>query len=198
MVTTVVALPGFTRGPAHLDRLARAVNDVGFPCVRPTLAPRWMPILYMSRSRLRDVARRLVDGGVTSAVIVGHSAGAAAGTYLADYLRLIGVDVRGLVLVDGVDSPNHLIASSLPELRDIPVAAILAPPSPCNRNGALQRLLLDAPGAQITVIDGAGHGDIEGAGRGVYRRACRDTSDAVTADAVLRAVVDAIVTFARR
>jgi len=198
VVTTVVALPGFTRGPGHLDRLARAVNDVGLPCVRPALAPRWMPILYMSRSRLRDVARRLVDGGVSSAVIVGHSAGAAAGTYLAAYLRDIGVDVRGLVLVDGVDSPNHLIASSLPQLHDVPVAAILAPPSPCNRNGALQRSLLDVPGVQVAVIDGAGHGDIEGAGRGVYRRACGDTSDADTADAVLRSVVGAIVTFVRR
>ncbi len=198
MGTTVVALPGFTRGPSHLDRLARAVNDVGLRCVRPALAPRWLPVLYMSRSRLRDVARRLIDGGVTSAVIVGHSAGAAAGTYLAAYLRHIGVDVRGLVLVDGVDSPNHLIASTLPELGDLPVAAILAPPSPCNRNGALQRFLLDVPGVQVAVIDGAGHGDIEGAGRGIYRRACGDTSDADTADEVLRAVVDAIVTFAKR
>lgn len=189
---TVVALHGFTRSPRHLDRLARTVNAAGLPCVRPALAPRWMPALYMSRSHLRGIARRLVDGGITSAVLVGHSAGASAACYLAEYLRRIGVEVRGVVLVDGVDSPNHLIASSLPTLDDVPVRAVLAPPSPCNRNGALERYLTDHPSVHVTVVAGAGHGDIEGAGIPVYRRACADTSDDDTADLVLCTVVSAI------
>lgn len=198
MSTTVVALHGFTRGPWHLDRLARAVNAAGLACVRPALAPRWMPALYMSRSHLRGIARRLVDRGITSAILVGHSAGAAAACYLAEYLGRIGVEIRGVVLVDGVDSPNHLLASSLPALRDVPVSAVLAPPSPCNRNGALQRYLTDHPSVNVTVVSGAGHGDIEGAGIAVYRRACGDRSDDDTADEVMRTVVTALVGLAER
>lgn len=196
MSTTVVALHGFTRAPHNLTRLADAINDAGLDCVRPMLAPRWMPALYMSRANLRSLARRLVDGGITSAVLIGHSAGAAAACYLAEYLGRIGVQVRGVVIVEGVDSPNRLIASSLPALAGVPVAAILAPASPCNRHGALEKWLLDHPRVQMTMVVGAGHGDIEGAGLTIYRRACGDRSDAKTADVVLRAVVDSVVSFA--
>ena len=196
MTPTVVALHGFTRGPQHLERLAQAVNAAGLSCVRPALAPRWLPVLYMSRTHLAGIARRLVDRGVTSAVIVGHSAGAAAGCYLAVGLRQEGVDVRGVVLVDGVDSPNHLIETSLPALDDVPMAAVLAPPSPCNRNGALGRLLAGAPHVAVTRVDGAGHGDIEGAGQAVYRRACGDRSDSGVADEVLASVLSHVMEFA--
>lgn len=197
MAVTVVALPGFTRSPRHLERLAQAVNAAGLPCVRPSLAPRWLPVLYMSRPRLQRLAQRLVDAGVGSVVIAGHSAGAAAAGYLAVCLQRLGIEVRGLVLIDGVDSPNHLLSTSLPLLGDVPVAAVLAPPSPCNRHGSLARMLRDYPQVDVAVIDGAGHGDIEGAGLNVYRRACGDHSDVETADRVLGTVVDRILEFAR-
>lgn len=197
MSTTVVALHGFTRRPQDLERLAGACAAAGLACVRPSLAPRWMPALYMNRSHLRGVARRLVDGGITSAVLVGHSAGAAAACYLAEHLARIGVEIRGVVLVDGVESPNHLIASSLPHLREVPVAAVLAPPSPCNRSGALERMLVKNPWVDVTVVPGAGHGDIEGVGIPIYRRACGDDSDKATADEVLATVMVRVVTFAR-
>ncbi len=125
-------------------------------------------------------------------VIAGHSAGGAAGTYLAACLRGAGADVRGLVLIDGVDSPNHLIERALPTLIDLRITAVLAPPSPCNRHSLLEQWLADYPSVRVEVVPGAGHGDIEGAGIAVYRRMCQDTSDAQTADRFLAAVLDAI------
>ena len=63
-------------------------------------------------------------------VLVGHSAGAAAACFIA---RLLAegesTSLNGLVLIDGVSSPNHLIRRSLPFLASTPVAAVLAPPS---------------------------------------------------------------------
>ena len=189
----VIALPGFTRGPEHLARLAAACNDAGLDCVRPALAPRWMPVLYMERHRLRTTAARLAESATGRPVVVaGHSAGAAAGCALAVDLLAQGIDVRGVVLIDGVDSPNRLIASSLPDLAGVRVAAVLAPPSPCNRHGALARVLAGWPDVRVTPVDGAGHGDIEGPGVAIYRRACGDTSDAATAARFLDAVMDAI------
>ena len=95
-------------------------------------------------------------------------------------------------MIDGVDSPNHLIERSLPRLIDLRVSAVLAPPSPCNRQGLLNRRLADFPSVRAEVIAGAGHGDIEGAGITVYRRLCKDASDAETADRFLTAVITAI------
>ena len=187
--TTVVALPGFTRGPQHLTRLVEACRSAGYRAEAIGLAPRWLPVLYMSTAHLRGIADRIVATVQGPIVIVGHSAGAAAGTYLASVLRERGADVRGLVYVDGVDSPNHLIRDHLGDLDGVRVAAVLAPPSPCNREGALQRYLADCPQVDVQVVAGAGHGDIEGAGLGIYRRACRDTSTPATADLVLATVL---------
>lgn len=125
-------------------------------------------------------------------VVAGHSAGAAAGCQLARRLVAQGVEVGGLVLIDGVESPNHLIARNLPHLGGLRVAAVLGPPSPCNRRGALQDYLTSYPDVRVDVVPKAGHGAIEGSGIGVYRRACGDMTDAPTADVFLATVVDAI------
>ena len=189
----VVALPGFTRGPEHLRRLASACERAGVACVRPALAPRWFPILYLVPSRIRHLASRLAPECTGRQVVVaGHSAGGAAGTALAAELLSRGCDVRGLVLIDAVDSPNHLIARRLPELRSRSVAAVLAPASPCNRQARLEGFLADYPWVRREVVPGAGHGDIEGAGIDVYRRACGDASDVATADLFLGRVMAAI------
>jgi len=195
-MVTVVALPGFTRGPQHLQRFADACRSRGYDCTPTALAPRWLPVLYMNRRHLRSVAERLHASINGPMVIAGHSAGAAAGTYLASYLASRGAAVRGLVLIDGVDSPNHLIAENLGSLSGMPVRAVLAPPSPCNRSGALEEFLAAYPWVDVTVVPGAGHGDIEGAGIGVYRRACRDSSDQATADHFLAAVLEAVASMA--
>lgn len=191
-MATVVALHGFTRAPRHLAAFSGACQRKGWNCLRPALAPPWMPILMNSRRNLDRVVDRMVDSGRLSGgvVIVGHSAGAAAGSWMAPRLIAAGVDVRGLVFVDGNDSPNHLIERSWPLLTDVPVRAVLAPPSPCNRHGRLAQFLeLHRPDS-VKVIEGAGHGDIEMLGAAVYRRVCGDAPGPVQWRLVMDAVLE--------
>jgi pimeloyl-ACP methyl ester carboxylesterase len=101
-----------------------------------------------SRRHLQRIARRLAAGmgDGASVVLVGHSAGAAAACPLAVDLAGRGVQVLGIVMVDGADSPNRLIERTLPDLSSVPITGVLAPPNPCNRQGRLAGLLelLDA------------------------------------------------------
>lgn len=177
-MATVLALHGFTRGPQHLAAFGEACEQQGWVCVRPSLAPRWLPILMNDRRHLTRIAGRLAASGrlTGSVVIVGHSAGAAAGTWITPTLVRSGIDVAGLVYVDGNDSPNHLIERAWPDLTEIPVRAVMAPPSPCNRQGRLTRFLEQRRPGNVTVVAGAGHGDLEMTGAAIYRRTCGDLS----------------------
>lgn len=193
-MTTVVALHGFTRAPRHLASFSEACQRQGWNCVRPAVAPRFLPVLMNSRSHLDHLAERLVDSGrlAGQVVIVGHSAGAASGSWIAPRLIDRRVDVRGLVYVDGNDSPNHLIEQALPRLDSLPIRAVMAPPSPCNRQGRLSRLLEARRPGSVEIIPGAGHGDIEMLGAAVYRRVCKDTSEVGEWHVVQAAVVRAV------
>ncbi len=178
-MATVLALHGFTRGPQHLSAFSEACLREGWNCLRPSLAPRWLPILVNSRGHLARVAERLVASGLLSGpvVVVGHSSGAAVGAWIAPILIRSDVDVRGLVFVDGNDSPNHLMEQAWPELQDLPIQAVQAPPSLCNRGGHLADLLSTRRPGSVTVIPGAGHGDIEMHRGEIYRLACGDVSE---------------------
>lgn len=172
-----VLLPGFTRQPGDVALFARECRESGWLVRSPSLAPRGLPFLYMSSMRLRRLASNIVaDSGELPIVLVGHSAGASAACFLAERLIELGSDVRGVVLADGVDSPNHLIRRCLPTLRGIRVAAVFAPPSPCNRNGLLARDIAAYTWVRSDTVPGAGHGDFEGDGIGLYRRVCKDSS----------------------
>lgn len=191
---TVLALHAFTRGPQHLTAFSEACNQRGWTCIRPALAPRWFPVLMNDRRHLDRVADRLVRAGSLAGpvVIVGHSAGAAAGSWITPTLIEAGVKVAGLVFVDGNDSPNHLIERAWSDLVTVPIRAVMAPPNPCNRHGRLTTFL-DArrPGSAVVIPD-AGHGDIEMTGATVYRRACKDRSSAATWAQVQHAVLGCI------
>lgn len=197
MMTTVIALHGFTRAPKHLAAFSEACLRSGWNCVRPQLAPLWLPILMNDRRHLDAVVDRLVESGrlTDSVVIVGHSAGAAAGSWMTPRLLSRGVVVRGLVYVDGNDSPNHLIERSWESLASVPITAIAAPPSPCNRQGRLASFLSARRPGSVLVIEGAGHGDLEMAYRGIYRLTCRDTSGPLQWRAVQTAALTAIESF---
>lgn len=178
-MATVLALHGFTRGPQHLSAFSEACLRAGWNCLRPLVAPRWLPILVNDRGHLARVAERLAASGrlFGPVVVVGHSAGAAAGSWMTPVLERAGVDVRGLVFVDGNDSPNHLIQRAWPELHGLPIRAVQAPPSPCNRGGRLAAFLSAHRPGSVTVIPGAGHGDIEMHRGAIYRRVCGDISE---------------------
>lgn len=189
----VIALHGFTRGPQHLAALAHACEQQGWSCLRPQVAPRWLAIRMNSRRHLDRLAAELarVCAG-QPVVITGHSAGTAAGSWIAMRMLESGIDVRGLVFIDGNDSPNHLMERAWPSLGSVPIRAVLAPPSPCNRHGRLQAFLDERRPGTYVVIPASGHGDIEISDSVVYRRACGDDSSAQTKAAVLDAVIDAI------
>lgn len=189
----VVLLHGFTREPRHLSGLAEACGQHGWTTVRPALAPPWLPVLMNSAGHLNRVADRLDARLADRAVIVvGHSAGAAAGAWLAARWAGRGREVRGLVLVDGNDSPNHLLERAWPGLEGVPVRAVLAPPGPCNRDGRLELFLAEHRPGVAVVVPGSGHGDIEGSPSAVYRWACRDDSDAAVRSLVRDEVLVAI------
>lgn len=193
----VIALHGFTRGPQHLTALADACSSRGWSCIRPQVAPRWFSMLMNSHRHLDELAAELarVCAG-QPVVIAGHSAGAASGSWIGMRLLEAGIDLRGLVYIDGNDSPNHLIEMAWPSLETVPIRAVLAPPSPCNRQGRLAAYLDEHRPGSYDVIPGSGHGDIEIRESAIYRRACGDDSSAETKAAVLAAVVDAIAELA--
>lgn len=193
-MATVLALHGFTRGPRHLTAFGEACQQQGWACVRPSLAPRWFPILMNDRRHLMRIAGRLAASGrlTGSVVIVGHSAGAATGTWITPILVRSGIDVAGLIYVDGNDSPNHLIERAWPDVANVPVRAVMAPPSPCNRQGRLSDFLEQRRPGNVTVVADAGHGDLEMTGAAIYRRTCGDRSGPAQWQAVLTAVLAAI------
>jgi hypothetical protein len=130
----------------------------------------------MSTIHLRGIAREVARRSAGSPVaVVGHSAGSAAGCFLASTLRGAS-DVRGLVMVDGVDSPNGLIRRYLPSLEPLRVSAVFADPSPCNRHGKLEREIVAFPWVHCVHVPGAGHGDFEGHAVPIYSRVCGDRS----------------------
>lgn len=185
-IGTVVALHGFTRKPEHLGALARRCVESGMTCVRPALAPAWAPMRIASPKVLGRWAERLaVDLAIPPApvVLAGHSAGAAAACWIAAtwiQAQASRPNLAGIVLVDGVDSLTRLISRSLPSLEAVPMRAVLAPPNPGNRHGALfDYLEIHRPGI-TEVIEGSGHGDIEGDAHWVYTRACADRSTSAT------------------
>lgn len=179
----VIVLPGFSRRARDVGVFVEECSGYGWDVQALTLAPPVLAPLYMSTRRLRRIARTVAEQCADKPIVlVGHSAGAAAGCFLARELAIGGSDVQGIVMADGVDSPNHLIAHTLPDLEDLRVSAVLAPPSRCNRQGGLARLLSTFPWVRVSLVDGAGHGNFEGVDAAIYRRVCRDRS---TADVAL-------------
>lgn len=190
-VGSALLLHGFTRSPHDLDRVSEDCRDLGARTVRPALGSVWWPSSTNNSRHLDrvcdEVEAVLADGPV---VAVGHSAGAAAGAWLAAGLRDRGRVVSTLVMIDGVESPTRLIRRSWPLLAEVRIRAACAPPSRCNRHGALARWLAEqGRPVDLVVLPGLGHGDIEGPTRAVYRHACGDDPRQPSADALRRLVI---------
>ena len=176
-----VLLHGFTRRPHHLAPLSGALQAAGVSTLRVGLGALWWPTSTNNASHLTGVTASIArEAAAEPCVVVGHSAGAAAGAWIAAELRRSGVDVRGLVMVDGVESPTRLIERAWPDLGGVPVRAVAAPPSRCNRDGRLTAWLQGRPDVEIVLVPGSGHGDIEGGPTAIYRWGCGDASSPET------------------
>jgi len=187
-----VLLHGFSRGPRHLRVLSATLNSAGVATVRPALSA-WDWSHGINNSRfLTRVAARIGAGLPAGPVVVfGHSAGAAAGAWIAADLLDSGVDVRRLVMADGVESPAGLVRRAWEGLQPIDVVDVVGDPSRCNRHGELADWLQRQDRPSIVVpISGGGHGDIEVERSLVYEWACGDDSS----DAVRQVVLETVVT----
>lgn len=192
-VGTVVLVHGFTRSPDAMGVLSGRCVGLGARTLRPALGSLWWPSSTNNAQHLDRLATTLLPDVVGPLVVAGHSAGAAAGAWLAAGLRDRGADLRALVMVDGVESPTKLISRAWPRLGGVAVDAICAPPSRCNRHGALADWLAAQSGdLRVSCILGSGHGDIEGRPHAVYRWACGDDPGQPAADDVLDATEGAI------
>ena len=173
---TVVLLHGFTRSPEALQGLSDRCVAMGARTLRPALGSLWWPTSTNNSGHLTRIADQLLPMlGQDPVVVAGHSAGASAGAWIAAELLVRGADVTSLICIDGVESPTHLIRRSWERLASVSVRAVCAPPSRCNRQGALAAWLeMQERAAEIVIVPGSGHGDIEGASQGIYRWACGD------------------------
>ncbi len=177
---TIIALHGFTRSPENLEAFGRACMKQACSVIRTRLGSLNVAMSMNRTSVVSSLATNvasILEQSEVPVVIVGHSAGAAAGSWLAGELLEAGLDIRGLVYVDGVESPTHLIERSWPGIAHLPIFAVAAPPSRCNRSGALvEWLRVRRTGEFGAVVAGSGHGDIEGQAHPVYQWACGDHS----------------------
>jgi len=209
--STILLWHGFMRSPRNLASMIGMLRSANFAVVAPHARG---PVAMNRPSTARSaVARLSATQGLqalqshdspSAVVIVTHSAGAALGAWSA--LALPPTVVRGLVFADGTDNLVRGACQSLPMLRGVPIHLVDADPCPCNRYGALSRVVrANHDVVRYIRVPGAGHGDIERDVSGVrpparsgpsalYARICGDrSSDAIAAQfqaAVLAAVLD--------
>lgn len=181
-----IVVHGFTRRGRDLDALAERLGQRGISTVAPDVGSFYWPRSTNNASYLDQVAARIADVVTGPCVLVGHSAGAAAAAHLATGLA----QVRGIVFVDGNESPTKLLERAWPRIQQVPMVAICAPPNRCNRSGRFAGWA-QAHGIPGCVIPGMGHGDIEGADRWMYRLACGSPGTAQTRALTLQVVTDA-------
>lgn len=144
--STILLWHGFMRSPRHLASMIGMLRSANFAVVAPHARG---PVAMNRPSTARSaVARLSATQGLqalqshdspSAVVIVTHSAGAALGAWSA--LALPPTVVRGLVFADGTDNLVRGARQSLPMLRGVPIHLVDADPCPCNRYGALSRLV---------------------------------------------------------
>ena len=176
-VGTVVLLHGFTRSPRHLDLLSAGCVAAGARTLRPALGSLWWPTSTNNAAHLDRVAaavrtRSPRPGGRRRAF--GRCGGGRV-----DRRRAARRPAWPSAARHGRRrrEPHRPHPSRLAAAGGIAVRAVCAPPSRCNRQGALAAWLADPTTARrrrCDVLPGSGHGDIEGPSQAIYRWACGD------------------------
>lgn len=169
---------GFARRGRHLDGLAGALAAAGISGVRPDIAsltprhsmhdPAFLTAVALTVARAIESGMpqgRGVDVDATSWVGVGHSAGAAVVAHVAGVLsaRPVGPEsLRGLVLLDPVDTVGGLLRAALPGLPpELPIVALALPPSRCNRGGETVAWLARTGRVEVLHLPDLSHADPE-------------------------------------
>lgn len=195
---TLLALHAFSRSPRHLRGFARLFVERRARVLLPHLRAWWWPESTNNVGHLTKVADLVAEARSEGPVVVlGHSAGAPAGAWIAARLLDRGLPVTEVVFVDGVESPVRSLERSWPHLEHVRITAICGPPSRCNRGGALAAWLERAPHAadpplEVEMLPDLGHGDIEGQGVGFYARFCGDDPNAPARGLLLERLAEAV------
>lgn len=194
---TVVLLHGFSRSPERLADIAMMCRSLGADVVAPHLSAWWWPTSTNNTRHLTRLADRVAEDASGPIVVIGHSAGGAAGAWITAALERADAEVGMLVLIDPVESPVRSIRRSWSALEHVAITVIVGAPSPCNRQGAFSRWLAEqrharVPALEVVQMPLMGHGDIEGAGIGVYVRLCGDDPAAPARVALLDFVRQAV------
>lgn len=183
---------GFFRANEHVGALAAKMAGAGLVVVAPTIpsvqpscafndvvgfVPNFARLfvdinhaqgaLLTSARRAASAARVRVRRLPTRLAFVGHSAGGAAVTLAAKELVTVypeqGVRLRGLVLLDPVETFARTMQASLPSLAQVPILALSGRPSGCNadRSGTDAVLALGRSFSGVDFPTGS-HCDAEG------------------------------------
>ncbi|WCO66800.1 alpha/beta hydrolase [Iamia majanohamensis] len=153
---------GFARSAARVDDVARSIAARGLAVVSPDLSG--FGSCAINESATRAAVADLLDGqgpdglqasadraraaaGLAPAplpaavVLAGHSAGgalvtAAAARLATDPSSAVRQRLRGVVLLDPVETSDRAMAAALPALRSTSVLTVSAPAGACNASGS--------------------------------------------------------------
>ncbi len=179
---------GFGRSAARLDDLARSVSARGLVVVAPDLAS--FGACSINEAATRAAVADLLDGqgpddlqasadrarsaaGLPPAalpsgvVLAGHSAGGALATAAASRLVTDPRDavrrrVRGVVLLDPVETGDAAMAGALPALRGTSILTVSSPAGACNASGSgTAALVASRPGVVGVRLPSGCHCDAE-------------------------------------
>ncbi len=166
---------GFARGARHLAGLADLLAAHGIAVVRPDLASLrpWHSLhdpVFLTSAAL-TIARAVEVGIPQRAGVpvgsawwgIGHSAGAGVVAHAAGVLGHRGErdDVRGLILLDPVDSVGGLLSGALPSCDGLAMEVAALAPSRCNRHGAMLDVLRGRAATSIATFPTLSHADPE-------------------------------------
>lgn len=215
---------GFARSAAKVDDVAKAIAARGLAVVAPDLSSfgscsineaatrtavadlldgRGTDTLQASNDRARSAAGLAAAPLPAGVVLAGHSAGGAlvtaVGSRLAtDATPAVRQRLRGVVLLDPVETTDNAMQAALPGLASVPLLTVAAAPGSCNADGSgTSRVVAGRSGFVGVRLPSGCHCDAEaGTTDGLCTFAC-GTPKAANVAALKRLAADWADDFAR-